>query len=311
MHKNTLPIKPNECNSLLVYQNKFYKELSEMVKEENLPMFDINYLPSIKKIFKNFFSSKDYFVNTISFTDPNSLLEECMVQITKNNNSENMDGNTIIIYGDEDKMYDIFYLEDLITKRTDEEIQEQDNLNEFGSICNIDLEPIYKDCAIFKTIYENGFYMNSEITEEDLLEITLNNFYHKGVLLLENEIEEIIFPGEIPIINEYKLVKMDVINIFGLFLLPWEIQEEIKDECIEYLIENHNASIIFNKKITSKIFLTILSPGNQKKIWNLSKKILVNIIDLLENEEKCRQLGKDIEANVKVTNPFFLIKKYC
>lgn len=292
--------KSEDCNFCLVYKNKFYGEVYDILNDEDLYMNNQDHYSKIYYEIKKIIYNSKLFKISDSVNNSEKLLEELMIQITSNNNDKDMQGNTLLIYGDDEKMYEIIYLEDLVKEQID------DNLNEFCSISNIELEPVYYESCIIKTVYENNIYKNVKIDLNDIVEIAINNFYHIGVMINEdNSMIEITFSGDNPItIIGSNFIKQEAINIFDFIVVPYL---ESKDTNLY----NNNGSNLLGKEVSNRLFILLLCPINHKKIWNINSKTILALLDILDDKDKINKLYKDIEKNDKINNPFFLIKKYC
>ena len=65
------------------------------------------------------------------------IIEDVIIKITGEAKNENLQGNTVLMFADDDNMYELFHMEDLTKSHPD------DDLNELGSISNIHLQPVY------------------------------------------------------------------------------------------------------------------------------------------------------------------------
>jgi hypothetical protein len=203
-------------------------------------------------------------------------------------------------------MFEIIFMEELGVDKND------DILNQFGSISNIELSPIYGKIAIVKTSYKNGELKNSLINDNDINEIIVNNFYHTGIMInSDGSLLELEFSGDNPnltIGGNFK--QMDSLSLFGLVLIGYN-ETNTTNEI------NKIASKIYGKEIRGRIFLTTMCPITNKRFWSLNIDIFNNIFKLVsyldgtqEQKNKINELEKELTDD-KLKNPFFLIKKYC
>jgi hypothetical protein len=212
-----------------------------------------------------------------------------------NSTEEHMQGNTLLLYSDNEIMYEVVFLEN----RKD---QSDENLNVFCSIANIELHPIYGKCAIIKTGINGSVLINEIINRKDLFKIMYNNFFHTGVMINNNEdIQELTFSGDMPstIIgntfnNNYKN------EIYGL-------QFVIYEEMNGFKFKNDIASKLCNKDIYCRTFICLLTPVFFKKFFNNKISIMEMIVSLSEDSSKniTRELDDD-----KIKNPFIVLSKF-
>jgi hypothetical protein len=179
-----------------------------------------------------------------------------------------------------------------------------DDTNELSSITNINLEVIYGDGCIVKINYSDGILKNDIINNDDLIKIVYHNFYHTGVLISpNNEIIEIIYTSDIPnkIIGD-NFIKYKYLEVLGLTLL---LYVEKTDE------ENSIVTKLINEKINGRVFITLLCPKSNKKIWNITKETINNILKIIDNKIIYENTTTEIDKDEKINNPFFFIKKNC
>ncbi len=286
-------------NYCLIKKNKIYESVQDMMDLEELSMNNPNDNDKVFDKLTNLIKKSKFIELKGNEKDTNSLLEEIMIGITTDNKSENIQGNTLLLYGNDEAYYEVIYMENLIEKK-----KNNDDLNQFCSMSNTLLEPIYGDCAIVKTGLEKDKHIPKIITMNDICEIFINNFYHKGIIInTDGTTKELIYSGDTPhlVIGE-KFKRSGEINVLGLILVPWiEDGKEL----------NGVASKLFGSEIKGRIFLTVLSPVTSKRYWSITIENLNNILTILEDKEKTNQIGNDIIESNYTINPFFLIKKYC
>jgi hypothetical protein len=286
-------------NYCLIKKNKIYEHLQDMMDIEEISMNDPNQNEKVFYHIKKLISKSKFIELRGNENDTNSLLEEIMLGITEDNKSEEIQGNTLLVYGDDDAYYEVIYMENLInTKRNNDE------LNEFGSLSNISLEPIYWDCAIVKTGFKNNQTIPKKISIDDIVNIFINNFYHKGVMIdTDGKTTELIYSGETPhpVIGS-KFERYGEIKVLGIVIVPWVEKSNTINNIGTKLLES---------EMKGRIFLTILSPISFKRYWGISIQSLNNILSILDNKEKVNKVNDEIIESNYTINPFFLIKKYC
>ena len=75
------------------------------------------------------------------------VIPDLIEKITSTIQNENLQGNTILLYATINEMYELFHMDDLTSKIS------EDELNEFGVMSNIHLMPVYWSCGILKSTY--------------------------------------------------------------------------------------------------------------------------------------------------------------
>ena len=293
-------------NYCLIRKNKLYEDLYEILEEEELIMDNPNHKDLIK--YKIKLLAKSYFNNKISisntFSTSNESLEDLMVEITANSEDENLQGNTLLMFADEESMYEMVFMEQVGIAKSDTD------LNQLASISNIELAPIYGNMSIVKTSYINGKLKNVLITEKDVVNLIINNFYHSGIMINnDGTTQELEFSGDNPnIMIGGNFKQLPPFQMFGLTLVGYN--EEGKEI-------NNLASKIYGNEIKGRFYLAILCPITNKRFWGINFDIVQNLIKLINfsegtMEEKTiiHKINEELSDD-KLKNPFFLIKKYC
>jgi hypothetical protein len=206
-----------------------------------------------------------------------------------------------MLCADDNNMYEVFYMEDL----TRSKILSDDDLNEYASLTNIYLLPIYWGCGIFKSTYIDGKLKGDPIDKQDVAKIYIGNHYYRGVLINTNgDMQEIEFTGE----NPNKVIgtgftQSKTVDIIGFSILAFfEKSNNIEKNII--------ASKLFGKDISGRVFITLLCPVTNKKYWSIKIETIKNMLIILENETKINDIYKEIDSENKYINPFYLLKKY-
>jgi hypothetical protein len=293
-------------NYCLIKKNKIYEDLYEILEDEELIMDNQNHKEEIKYKIKKLTTS--YFGNIVSisntFSTSNDNLEDLMVEIINNEEDENMQGNTLLMFADHESMYEIVFMEQIGIEKSDNE------LNQLASISNIELAPIYGNVAIVKSSYQNGKLTNKLITEQDITKLIINNFYHLGVMINpDGSTLELEFTGDNPNITiGGNFIQVIPFQMFGLTLVGYkEVGTEI----------NHIASKLYGSEIKGRFYVSTLCPITNKRFWGINSEMLKGLIKLLEYSEGTIEERAIIEklnnelSDDKLKNPFFLIKKYC
>jgi hypothetical protein len=292
------------CNYCFLQKNNIYEQIYELLEECELTMNNRDHYNSIKFKIDKYITSNKFIQISENYSTIDELFEELMVKIVESNNKysdvkqDNLQGNTILSYADDNIMYEIVYLEDVITTNISDA-----NLNQLATISNVDISAIYGDCAIIKTSYENNILSTRVISIDDIKNLIMNNFYHIGVMINTDEtMLEVMFIGDNPnsIIGP-NFKQLPLVNMYGLTLVCY--QEESN-------IENKVASKLIGNSLSGRVFITTLCAISNKRFWSLSKNSINNLLKLLDDKESSNLINKEIMSD-KLKNPFFLIKKYC
>lgn len=291
--------KMNYCE---IKKNKIYVEMYDELLDEELNMNNTNHNDKIKNYLEKKIFSSDYIKISDNFAKSEDLMEDLILKIESETNNKNIQGNTLMLYADDNSMYELFYMEDLTQSTHSEE------LNEYGSLTNIFLQPIYWTCGIFKSSYGiDGKIFMDTITKSDISKLFIQNFYHTGILInTDKSMIEIEFTGEDP----YKIIgnnftQSNTLDLFGFNLIPWI--EKINVEKSQY---NEIASKIINSEIHGRVFFTLVCPNTNKKFWNITKITFNNILSIIQNNELIDKIQKEIEHIEININPFYFMKKY-
>jgi len=284
-------------------KNKIYGEMYDELLDEELNMNNPNHNDKIKTYLEKKINSCDYVRISSNFTNSEDLMEDLILKIESDTNNSNVQGNTLMMYADDNSMYELFYMEDL-TKSI-----EQEKLNEYASLTNIFLQPVCWTCGIFKSTYGNdGKIFSDVISKSDISKLFIHNFYHTGVIINpDKSMIELEFTGEDP----YKIIghnytQSNTLDLFGFNLVPWIEKTNIEDKS-QY---NEIGSKILGFEIYGIVFLAIVCPNTNKKFWNITKNTIKNILSIIDNDEIRNKIQKEIEQSEININPFYFIKKH-
>lgn len=296
-------------NYCLVKKNKIYEDLYEILENEELIMDNPNHKEEIKYLITKLATKYLGNIITISneFSTSNESLEDLILAITgieENDENESLQGNTLLMFADNESMYEIVFMEQIGIEKSD------NDLNQLASISNIELSPIYGNISIVKSSYQNGILKNKLITESDIIKLIINNFYHMGVMINpDGSTLELEFSGDNPnIMIGGNFNQSTPFQMFGLMLVGYnEKGTEI----------NHLASKLYGSEIKGRFYVSILCPISNKRFWGINLDILKGLIKLIDYSEGTveqkaiiQKLNNELTDD-KLTNPFFLIKKYC
>jgi hypothetical protein len=283
-------------NYILVKTNKIYEELYDLMEEKELSMNNPDHFEMVKFHMENYIGKIKYIKTSENFEMPEDRINNIM-ECFSSEDVEHMQGNTLLLYSDEEYMYEVLFLEN----RKD---QSDDNINDFASITNIELHPIYGDCAIIKTGMNGKTLVNETIVRKDLFKIIYNNFFHTGIMVNNNEdIKELTFSGDMP--------STIIGNIFGDYEMHeiFGLQFVIYKEANSHKLKNELVSKLCKKDIFGRVFVCLLTPIFFKKMCNNKVSIMNTIVSLLENNEKTIIIQKELDDD-RIKNPFVIISKY-
>lgn len=287
--------KSNYC---FIDKNKIYAEIFDELLDEELSMFNREHNDKIKRYLEKKISTNNSINISKTFESSDELISELIMQITKSASNENLQGNTVLMFADSENFYELFHMEDLTKKISD------DDLNELCSISNIHLLPIYWGCGIFKSSYSSGTIKPELMTIKDLSHIFIQNYYHKGVMInIDGKLLEIEFTGEDPLkVIGTNFVQSNITNVIGFNLMPFiESGNEL----------NMTASKILGREVKGRMFISLLCPTTNKKIWNMDIKTINDITNIIESENLYKKIQNYIDEHNddKDLNPFYFLKK--
>lgn len=285
-------------------KNKIYQEVYDELLDEELSMNNPSHNEKIKSWLDKKIKSSNYIKISNMYKNNEDLMEDLMEKISiSSNNNENIQGNTIIMFADDNTMYELFYMEDLTKKISDYE------LNEFGSLTNIFLQPVCWTCGIFKSSYnkKDNIYQDI-ITISDISKLYIKNFYRKGIMInVDETMIELEFTGENPFnVIGNNFIQSNTLNLFGFSLVPWI--EKSPTENSKNL--NEKASKIIGDEIFTRVFFTIVCPNTNKKFWDLSIMTIKNILKVINDKIVQEKIEKEIEQSEININPFYFISKH-
>ena len=293
----------SEQNYCYIGKNKIYAEIYDELLDEELSMYNQEHDYKIKDYIKKKINSEKYISLSEKIVGTDDIVSDLILKITNEANMTDLQGNTILMFADSKQMYEMFYMENLVKSFEDTE------LNEFGSISNIQLQPVYWGCGVFKTTYSNGKLNTSIITKNDIANIFIQNYYHMGVMIGTNPDTnnwiDIEFTGEVPhkVIGQ-KFVQSNITEVVGFNLMPF-VEENSTEQ-------NSIATKLFGREMKGRVFVTLLCPSTQKKYWNIQSSDLKDILKVSENmelKEKINELLNDSSNVSKDQNPFYYLNK--
>lgn len=239
-----------ELNYCELKKNTIYAEMYDELLDEELNMNKSEHSDKIKTYLEKKINTCDFVKISNKFTDINIMMEDIILKIELDAPNFKLQGNTLLMYADDNSMYELFYMEDLT-----QSIQSS-CLNEFGSLSNIFLQPVCWTCGIFKSSYgSDGKIYSDIITKSDVSKLFISNFYHKGVIINQDgSMLELEFTGEDP----YKIIginytQYNTVDLFGFNIVPWV--EKIQNPNDTQF--NLSASKILGSNTFGRVFLTI------------------------------------------------------
>ena len=284
-------------NFITLKKNKLYYKFYEILEREKLFMDNLSQKDEIKETLKKLMDEMNIMKISKKYDTGEELLEEILVDIGEDNESH--DGGSLILNGYKNYMYQMIYLENknFFEKNVSPEIE---IMNEYCTLSNIDIKPIYNDAAIIKISYEDGQMKNVTVKKDDLVNLFLDNYYHTGVLVdVNDKLQEIEFTGDAPsLVIGNSFVLQETIKILGFLFMPYlENGKEV----------NQLASKLLNKEIKGRLFLTLVCPNSYKKLWNIDKETIEKILILLEDKSNISKYEQE-EGDINF-NPYFNLKK--
>jgi len=283
-------------NYCIINKNEIYGELHDLVEKDELTMVNPNHEEKIKYLIGDVVKNN----KNIEFIDKesnniNDFIGEVLELLISKNPQDESQGNTMIVYSDIYEMIEVLFIE------KDENFEDCE-LNEFASISNYDLQPIYNCCALFKTNYKDNKIKNKLITIKDIEKIMYNNFYHVGLLVdCDGNTKEIIFSGDIPhnfIGSSFKLGEN--FERLGLHLALF-VEDGNR--------VNEIATRLCGTETKGRVYITLLNPPFNKKFGNFTKELLDIILKILNNNENVKKIEKEVMDD-KMDNAFMIINKY-
>ena len=281
-----------------IKKNKIYEELYDELLEEELSMFNNEHNDKIKNYIENKIKKSNFIKLSENFSTKEDIISDVIINITSDvKNNDNLQGNTVIMFANDNEMYELFHMEDLTKSHSD------DDLNEFGSISNIHLLPIYWGCGIFKSTFLNGNIKGDIISIKDVSKLYIQNYYHIGVMINpDKNMIEIEFTGEEPFkVIGNNFVQSTTTEKIGFNMIPY-IQKSSD-------IVNEIGTKLFGKEIKGRLFVTLLCPTTNKKFWNISNITINNILKILDNDELIQEIYKDNQSDDIYLNPFYKLNK--
>lgn len=303
-------INSNYCE---LKKNKFYAKMYDELLDEELNMNNQEHNWKIKNYLKKKINSSEFVEISNNFSTQEELMEDLILKITSQTSNSNLQGNTLMMYADDESLYELFYMEDLTCSIS------PDDLNEFGSITNIFLQPVCWTCGIFKTTYKSNIIMNKNelkiysdiITKSDVAKLFISNFYHQGIMLNpDGTMIELEFTGEDP----YKVIgnnytQSNTLDLCGFNLVPW-VEKVINSSNNVSEPININASKIIGSETYGRVFIGLVCPNTNKKFWNISSKTINDILSIIDSKDILEKISREIEQSEININPFYIIKKY-
>jgi len=283
-------------NYCWVNKNKIYAEIYDELLEEELSMFNRDHNDKIKDYLTKKIVNENNFIISENFDSVDDVISDLVIKITDTALTNNLQGNTVLMFAGPGEMYEIFHMENLLMKMSDSE------LNEFASISNIHMSPIYWGCGIFKTTYFTGKAKSSIITKKDVANIFIQNYYHIGVMInTDGNMIQIEFTGEDPFkVIGTNFIQDNVTNVIGFGLIPYI------ESSNEY---NEKASEILGRQINGRVFLSLLCPVTNKKFWNIDIKTINNILKVMSNNDLFNIIEKNSnDLDKKDINPFYILE---
>lgn len=293
-------------NYITIAPNDLYTEIYDIIVDEELLMANIKHRDDIEKIITKAIRRNKNIKLSKNVETSEELLENAVKDIYTDNlkqyysEGDNIHFDTFAVYGDMNYYYEIMYCEN---HYHNPQITENDDIsnklsNQYANILNPEKIPIYGNIIIIKNKFIDNKVVNDEIKLDDVANILIHFYYHKGVMINENgELTEITFSGNKPEeligykfepIETKLIVEMLGIKIFG------HIEKSDK--------VNATASAIFNTEIKGKVFLCTSCPIVHTVYWNITKEAVELMYKLIKKNVKLGDYNEDVR------NPYFALK---
>jgi len=274
-------IKPNDFNlDNIPYKltpNKIYKDINR----EDFIKIKSNYVdvPKLKEIISPYIE--------ILQVDEKSFMEKSIEKIGLDDKHY---GDVRDCYEDPNNIYQIMFK--LISQ-----YDSTDNLknNVLASLITDKKELIYGNVVLFKTnLPKESFDMkNVNINENDVINLIMNNIYHTGVFIDDNNsIEQIFFNNQLVIVdpqNNFK-EKNDIEQVMKMENYGMKNNEVLKYS-LQFIFDMNSHSNI-NEPISRIICAPIRGKGiiispceNDNSFYDLSKKEVIDLLKISPNYE--------------------------
>jgi hypothetical protein len=274
-------------NYIIINKNNAYTEIYDILEDKELFMNNLNDRELIMFHIEKYVEKTDYIKYSNVFNNEKERMDDILMNCSNNKRID-----TVLIYSNDDYMFELMYFES-------NNSETEDDMNHFASIINTEEKIIYGTVYIFKTLIKKNKIEMSIINQKDLLLLFNSIFYHMALMVEENEIKELCFTGNKPfnlIGNTFK--ETDNIEILNFCFCLYE--EENSENYI-----NHKISKLFGREIKGRCFVMMTCPYTYKKFWNLSEKTFNNIINIMNNDDKYKYIESKIHDNL-LGNPFML-----
>ena len=273
-------------NYIIINKNNAYTEIYETLEDNELFMNNLNDKELIIFHINKYVEKSNYINYSNVFNTEKERMDDAL-----NNYSDDKTVNTILIYSNDDCMYELMYFES-------GKIESEEKINHFASIINTEEKIIYGTVYLFKTLIKKNKLEMAIADKKDLFLLFNTIFYHTALIVEENEIKELYFTGDKPfnlIGNTFK--ESDKIEILNFYFCLYE------EENGNYV--NHKVSKLFKREIKGRCFIMMTCPYTFRKFWDLSEKTFNNIINIISNDDKYDYIDRKIHDNL-LGNPFML-----
>ena len=287
-------------NYCFIDKNKMYEDIYDILELNDLHMGNVEEDTKIFSEIMNYIDNEivnGHISFSETFSDRDKFLDTIIETIAIDGSTGTVKADTITIFSDENETYELMYAE----HPTKDELHEK--LNQFATMTNCNLTPIYGKCIIVKTIHSNNIVKNTIMTKNDLHKVLLTNFYHKGIMLDGENMTELTYADSMP----YKVIgntftNYDIVDIFGFKFICYNDNSPNNKE-------NKIASTLLDKPITNRVFIALLSFIKNKKIWNVSINLIKKILEIKSNNEIFKKINNEI-FNSPNENYFLILSKY-
>lgn len=292
---HTLIFPTTNMNHCTIPVNKIHELLFDVLEDAELCMDRLADEHDINKIIKSLFS-KSAITSSISYNTSEENYIAMTHKIANSMDTPLLDDENPKLFFDtcylemnDDYTYELVFND---TSGTD------DTLNHFATITNNDQIPIYNTCCVVKC---NNNKVPQTVTVDDVVNIYINMYYHKGLMLRQNgEKIEMTFSGtQVEPFLKSGFKQTDSIFMCGLNLVIY---------CDEDDGMNENATKLFEQEMKGNVFIAMLCPISGKYFANFTEKTFNTLSEIVKNGY--RTVVEENVMEIAGNNPFLVIEKY-
>lgn len=286
-------------NFCIIKANKLYQEIYDEITDEELNANKPEYFSQVKRIIENKIMTSNKISLCENYSSNETFINDILENIIHDFENKNLQGDTLLVFCDDTCTYDMIVIQDLSTNQFD-----NNDLNEFASLVNIEFLPVYWNVAIIKTSYINNEPRLTIINKKDIGNIFINLIYHTGVVIdVDGTITDIEFTGDDPfLIIGPNFEHFNSFEIVGFTMFPFV--EKTKSNKL-----NEIASKLMGQQIYSRVCFVLLCPTTNKRYFNLTSNTIKNILSVIDDKTIVKNIESDSLNKEFAKNPFIVLKK--